>query len=159
QDLTIDPTEGPFQAALSNGPTDVGDCSLTPLRCFSFSGNLSTTNSLALDSELGVPYGSLFTFVGSLPFTVGGSAPRNFFGNGSAIGQSFFGNAGDVLSFTASFLTYDGYGVDGAVIALDGTILGLLSANCCTSPVTGPLILPTTGMHHLGFAVFNGVGD
>src|SRR5262245_6713 len=38
---TVHPTEGSFQAALGNGPTDAGNCSLTPGSCFTFSGNRS----------------------------------------------------------------------------------------------------------------------
>ena len=143
--FTIAPAEGNFQAAMSNGPTDGGNCTLTPLSCFTFSGN-NSAGVPSIASVLDVSIGTLKDFVRSNSF------PGSFAFDGSATGQSFFGNAGDVLSFASRFLTYDGPSVDLAVVSLDGSI-NLINFG------GGSLTLTTTGVHHVGFGVFNTIDE
>jgi hypothetical protein len=89
--------------------------------------------------------------------------------SGSVLGQSFFAQAGDILSFDYDYITDDN-DIDLAVAALDGslTLLG-----CCTNPAspagalfpatsgyqTLSLMIPTTGMHHIAFGAFQTFDD
>jgi hypothetical protein len=82
------------------------------------------------------------------------------------MGQSFFGRAGDLLSFDFDWLTDDGG--DPAVVTLDGSIslLGNGLAAQGTSLFSGEtgyhtfsVVLPTTGIHQLGFGIFNTIDN
>ena len=152
----INPIEGSFQAALSNSTNDTGLCGRIALNCFTFSGHDSLlvafgVGTAQLQSVLGVPItGPVQNYWA--PGTVAGvseSLNHDHFlvYNGSAMSQSFFGNAGDILSFYSSFLTYDGPFIDVAVVTLDGSISPLFGAFSAT--------LTTTGVHQLGIGIFN----
>jgi len=170
--IGVTPTGGHYQAVISNGPSENPEGSPLPTS-FTFSGHSSIGlfGCPPLESVLGVPTcgpsGDYFA-----PGTVAGvvasiyhdhSVPGSAFPiNGSAMGQSFFGRAGDLLSFDFDWLTNDGG--DPAVVTLDGAISLLGHGDAThhgtlftseTGYHTFSVVVPTTGIHQLGFGVFN----
>jgi len=152
------PAGGNYQALITNAPSRPS----SERHFQSYSGNNSVEScpaSLSPDPLaifLGLPRCSLTQLASAW--------------EGSAIKQTFTGNAGEVLSFSWNFLTDEGSPMDFAFVVLDGNLSLLADFSTVHTGSGTPFrnesgyhifatILPTTGIHYIGIGVVDTLID
>jgi hypothetical protein len=164
------PIAGSYQALISNAPSPF----VPPDIAGTYSGHPSVgvtcytgpcPNADPLEDFLGLTRGSLYKLGKSL-FSPGGEPYE-----GSAISQSFTGNAGDVLSFNFDYLTNEGSSTtDYAFLVVDGTVSLLANYSpSCAGPNTGFMhdcgyqsfatTLTSSGSHYVAVGVIDSSQD
>jgi hypothetical protein len=157
------PAGGTYQALVTNAPSRPS----SERHFQSYSGNnsvLAVCPALLndpLDTFLALPRCSLTQLATAIsPLML----PSIVTWEGSAIKQTFTGNAGEILSFSWDFLTDEGVPMDFAFVVLDGTLSLLADFSTVSSGSGTPFrnesgyhifatILPTNGTHYIGIGV------
>jgi len=165
--IGVTPTDGRFQAIISNGPTSAPPFCFdsVPQECVTYSGTRSIVTGpnplrMLLDLKICCDFDSAFALATPL-FPLGALFPPF---SGSALGTTFTGNAGDILQFDYDYLTDDI--IDIAVVRLDDRLAILNFQPGSSIPTDSPYLrdtgyktiqftLSSTGTHILQLAVFN----
>jgi len=162
------PAGGNYQALITNAPSRPS--SERHFQSYSGTNSVSAFCSIVpgfinpLEAFLGSPNCSLTDLATAINF--GSSLAWE----GSAIKQSFTGNAGEVLSFSWNFLTDEGSSMDFAFVVLDGNLSLLADFSTVHTGSGTPFrnesgyhifatILPTTGIHYIGIGVVDTLID
>lgn len=142
------------EAAIINGSFNSGFSSWQTTGVTSVTGGVASLNT-----NSGSSLGALESFLGLAPGTIGtiGSSPTN----GSAIKQSFFATAGDVVSFDWQFLAGDNLPYNDFAFTTLSSAAQLLSDVSIVGDFgdsglqTFSWLIPTTGTYTLGLGVMN----
>jgi hypothetical protein len=136
------PTENSYQAVLTNDIIAYMDGYSSEFHVYPLSGNPGIG---ANDSFFGLPIGTLNSV--TLP-PHSGDYYEAFTTTGSGIKQSFYGKAGQIVSFDWNYLTNDGYNYDYSFVSLtssDTLFIHKLAGNLTSElwPEEGPPLVPS----------------